>query len=321
MSEHPRDPWRLPSIDAFGAQLRERENRDHATWLAREERKRRRSPLRPGAALAAVLAALLFLVSGGPASAISIINRAPAAAIRSVSVAYRSVINVALGGQPRAQFAQHGQVDFATGDYTTTLTSKRAGADQERRVVDGVLYIAAHGYNRLSARASGWTAVQLNRNQRSALASAPESDALTDPLALLRLLGNLKAPAHRIGHGTIEGASVTDYRVASDLAALLQASAPGTPTPADYRSVRATLGVWLDHAGRPRRVTERLSAPSTSGLVALEDTTTYSRYGEPLRVEAPTGVQINPEFRGGLPVPLVRAPSRIFEILLRSGGH
>ena len=134
MSPQSRDPWRLPVLDRFGAQLRELERADAA-------RRRRRRVSISGGLVAALVAAFALLDMGQLAHALSPVNRAPAAAAASESVRFHSTITIAVNGRQQKRFTEHGEIDFARRNYRTTLQLGHGEAIEQRRV-DGVLYIA-----------------------------------------------------------------------------------------------------------------------------------------------------------------------------------
>ncbi|HEX4467255.1 MAG TPA: hypothetical protein VH025_08700, partial [Solirubrobacteraceae bacterium] len=94
MTDEPRDPWRTPTLRRLGAHLRVLEGSSEPESDPRTPLWRRRSLLGYGGAVAAAAVVVVVLQSGSPARAITVINRAPAAAARSISVAFRSVTTV-----------------------------------------------------------------------------------------------------------------------------------------------------------------------------------------------------------------------------------
>jgi hypothetical protein len=179
-----------------------------------------------------------------------------------------------------------------------------------------VLYVSVGTYNGHGLGHARWVALPLSAAQRSLLALSPEANAVTDPLALLRVLAALRAPARRIASGTVDGVPSTEYRVRSDLALVLQASAPGVRVPAGYNAVNTTLDVWLDARGRPVRVIELLAAISPRGPVTLSNVTDFTSYGAPTAIRRPARVRVARALPLYVPAPLVGAPTRAFESLL-----
>ena len=263
--------------------------------------------------MTAVAILVVFALESGPAGALSVINQAPRAAARSTSVGFDSAISVTRGGHELLGFSQRGQIDFARGEYRTSLSSAQVNATFEWRTVGGVVYIATRQQSGRGSRTRRWLAVRITAAQRAKLASAPESDALTDPLAVLRLLANTRAPVLRVGATRLGGVAATRYRLSTNLAAMLRASSSGGGHAA-YARVGAVLDVWLDRQGRPLRVEETLRGP---GAIALHTAIGFSGYGEPVRIQAPAGVAPEPTL-ADVPKLLTGTPSRAFERLVLS---
>jgi hypothetical protein len=321
MAGTPNDPWRTSTLQKLGAEIRALEEREHAAQESRRTRTPRRLLAAPVLALAAVVAAVVFFGSGGRARASSAVNRAPAAAIRSATVRFRSHIAVAVNGRPLRVFHQTGELNFRRREYRTVVEVSGSNPGLEWRATGGVLYLSTQppaGSREPAQR----IAVRLTDAQQASLGTVPEGDALTDPHALLRVLANVRAPATRVGASEIEGQPTTQYQLRSDLASVLHASSPDTRLPAAYRAVAATLSVWLDAEGRPRRVVERLSKPTASGVVELVNDTHFSGYGAAVTINPPRGVAVSRSLRGGLPLALVGTPTRVFEslVLARAGA-
>jgi hypothetical protein len=317
VKRRPPNPWKLPALDELGAQFGRLEQEERTREAQHGPRPNRRSWLLiPSGAIAIVLAILLVSQKGELANALSIINRAPAAAVKSASVQFRSAITVTAGGRQIRGFSQTGEISFVTGDYRTTLDAAGTGTGLEWRSVDNVLYLAETQSPGHAGGRTRWIAVRLSRPQRAKLASAPESDALTDPLALLRVLANTRAPVALVGSASIGGVMTKQYRAVTDLVSLLKASSGADTPTAGLGAVTATINVWLDSLGRPRRVVEVLAGESARGATTLTTTINFTGYGKPTEVRPPSGVHPSPTLGGGPPQPLVGGPSRLFERLL-----
>ncbi len=300
-----RDPWRFPALERFGEQFVERSPPSRPVYLTRL----------PAAALAVVVLAAVvtaLALQGGLARAVSVVNRAPAAAKRSRSVAFSSTIQVSAAGRLLRTFSQQGEIDFAGGGYQTVLGA--SGSTTALISVGGTLYVqrSTHG-----AARSGWVAVPLTAAERKQLAAAPESDALTDPLALLRILERTRAPIHDLRAGVVTGVDAKCYLFATPLGELLRLSSGRLELPAQLRRAGGTFEVCLDADGRPLTVAETLKGAAASGGVLLTADVVFSSYGEPTAIAAPAAVrrQARPV---GTPQPLFGGPTRIFERLLRT---
>jgi hypothetical protein len=303
--------WGLPALGELGSELHELEQA-RGGGHARSGAPLKRFAGLIGAPVVTAIAILVVLtLESGPAGALSVINQAPSAAARSTSVGFASAISETTGGHKLLGFSQHGQIDFARGEYRTSLSTAQANATLEWRTVGGVVYFAANQQRPRDSRGGHWVAVRLSPGQRANLASAPESDALTDPLAVLRLLANTRAPVLRVEATALDGVAVTRYRLSTNLAAMLRASSSGGGHAA-YARVGAILDVWLDRQGRPRRVEETLRG---RGGIELHTAIAFSGYGEPVRIEAPAGVTPEPTL-AGVPRLLTGTPSRVFERLV-----
>lgn len=298
-----RDPWRLPALQRFGSQLEDRPHRRRATI--------------PAVVVAAAISGAVLLAAmglrGGSAGARSIVNQAPAAAVRARTVSFRSLVHVADGTRTLRSFLQTGAIDFASGDYRTRVRPLDGATSTEWVSLNGTLYLSQ------AARTGGlrtpWVAVQLTPAERRALASAPESDALTDPLAMLRILRDTKAPATRTGTTLSAGVEAACYTLATTLAEVFEAST-GHPAPGVFGGVRATFIVCLDALRRPLSVTEAVSGVGGARLTAQ---VAFSGYGAPARIAVPDGAAHDTR-RVDTPQPLFGGPSRIFEGLLRRHG-
>jgi hypothetical protein len=309
VSRESRDPWRLPVLDRIGAQLRELENAD-AT------RRRRRRISLSGGLVAALVVTFAVLNMGQLAHALSPVNRAPAAAAASESVRFNSTITITThGDQPYGRFTEHGEIDFARRNYRTTLELGHGEAIEQRRV-DGILYIAQLPGGRSQRAPIQWHGFPLAPEASTTFASAPESEEFTSPLVLLDELGGTRAPVKVVDTEDLDGVPTTRYRLQTNLASLLGASPGAAPQPASYRGVGATLTVWLDRHGRPRRVDETIARASSGGEASISTVTDFTGYRQPVAVRAPIKLSVRAKRTIVAPSPLAASPSRLFERLL-----
>jgi hypothetical protein len=315
MSPEPRDPWRLPALERIGAQLRDLETAADAGHAPKNARRLRRISISGGLA-ATVIAILTLVLTGRVADALSPVNRAPGAAAASESVRFSSTIAIVLGGQQHERFSEQGQIDFANGDFSTTLTLPQAGRTIERRIAGGVFYIAQLPDGLRKRRPVQWLALHLAGGQRASFSSAPEGDSFTDPPLLFRAMTRNRARVSALGHEDIAGVATTHYRVFTDLATFLRNSSSTGRSPASYRKVAATLDVWLDRRGRPRRVQEHFAGASSLGPARITTRIDFTGYGQPVTVRAPAKASVISQRRISTPRALVADPSRLFERLL-----
>jgi hypothetical protein len=309
MSPDPYERWRLPVLDRIGAQLRELERADNT-------RRRRRRISLSGGLVAALVVAFAVLNMGQLAHALSPVNRAPAAAAASESVRFHSTITITVnGGQPYGRFTEHGEIDFARRNYRTTLELGHGEAIEQRRV-DGILYIAQLPGGRSQHAPIRWQAVPVAHEASTTFASAPESEEFTSPLVLLDELGGTRAPVKVIGREALDGVPTILYRLQTNLASLLSASPGAGSPPLSYRGIGATLTVWLDRHGRPRRVDETIAGASSAGEASITTVTDFTGYGQTVAVRAPTKLSVRAKRSIPGPSPLAASPSRSFERLL-----
>jgi hypothetical protein len=313
MSPESRDPWRLPVLERIGAQLRDLERADRR--VTPPGRRRRRISV-SGALAAGLITVLALLVTGRVARALSPVNRAPAAAAASESVRFHSTITITVNGGQQGRFTEHGEIDFARRNYRTTLQLGPGGGAIEQRRVDGVLYIAQLPGGRSPRAPIRWQAVPLAHEAVTTFASAPESQEFTSPLVLLDELGGTRAPVKVVDTEDLHGVPTTLYRLQTNLASLLSASPGAASQPASYRGIGATLTVWLDRHGRPRRVDETVAGASSAGEASITTVTDFTGYGQPVAVRAPAKLSVTAKHSIVAPSPLAASPSRSFERLL-----
>jgi len=309
-----RDPWRLPSVPKYGAQLRDLENASRRPIPG--SRFSWRPVLVSSGAVAAALCVVLVLSTGRSAQARSAVNAAPAAAEKSGSVRFRSVLTITVDGHPRPGISEHGAIDFANSAYTTTVRLDNTGQALERRGVNGVLYSANRRPGGDGQRRTLWAATHLAGGTRGAFDS--ESDAFTDPPSVFRALAGIRAPVRRLENANLDDVPTTHYQLLTNLAAFLRPSSGYVQNPLVYRRVKATLDVWLDAKGRPRRVKETFTGPSSSGPATMTTVVSFSDYERPVSVKAPPSSIVR--FTEGTtpPNPLAAGPAPLLPRLLFS---
>ena len=316
MSPGAPDPWRVKAIERLGAQFRDLESAEHEVRVRAAGRRRRRISI-SGVLAAAAIAILTLVLTGRVANALSPINRAPAAAAASESVRFHSTITITVnGGQPYGRFTEHGEIDFARRNYRTTLQLGPGGGAIEQRRVDGVLYVAQLPGGRSPRTPIRWLGFPLAHEAATTFASAPESEEFTSPLVLLDELGGTRARVKVVGTEDLDGVPTTLYRLQTNLASLLSASPGAASPPLSYPGIGATLTVWLDRHGRPRRVDETVAGASSAGEASITTLTDFTGYGQPVAARAPTKLSVKAKHSILAPSPLAASPSRSFERLL-----
>jgi len=314
MSRESPDPWRVGAIERLGAQFRDLQSADPEARIRRDGRRGRRIAV-SGGLTAAVITILALVLTGRGADALSPVNRAPAAAAASESVRFRSVIAIAVSAGQQERFAELGEIDFAQRNYRATLQLGHGEAIEQRRI-NGVLYIAQLPGGRNQPAPIRWLEFPLAHEASTTFASAPESEEFTNPLVLLDELGGTRAAVKIVGTEYVDGIPTTLYRLQTNLASLLAASPGARRQPSSYRAAHATLTVWLDRHGRPRRVQETIAGASSGEGASITTITDFTGYGQPVITRAPTKVSVRAKRSIVARSPLATAPSRIFERLL-----
>jgi hypothetical protein len=256
-----------------------------------------------------VVAIVLILTTGRTAQARSVVNDAPAAAERSGTVRFQSVLTVTVDGHPRDGITEQGAIDFTSNDYATTVRFGNASQVLERRGTGGVLYAAERGL-RLGAHSPRihWVGARLQSGRLGTFAS--EGDAFTDPPSVFRALAGIRAPVRPVGHENVNGVPTTRYHLLTNLEAFLRPSAGHIQNALAYRRVQAALDVWIDARGRPVRVRETFTGPSVSGLTTMTTVVRFTGYGRPVSVRAPIGAIVK-SAQGPLPNPLAAGPGSL----------
>jgi hypothetical protein len=305
------DPWRLPALDKLGAQLRSLEDAHRPDSASASRRLWRPISISGAGVAAALVVALVFIDTGRPASALSAITHAPTAAAEARSVRFQSTVKIVISGGVFRGFRETGQIDFATGAYSTSLASGPSGGLLERRLVAGVLYVGQVRRGNLESR-TRWLAIRLAGGQSATVASAREADPILDPSLLLRALATAHSGVTVIGRQELDGAPTTRYRLVTDLGSFLRASSGESAHEAD-RNVSVTLDVWLDARGRPRRLDETFFGASYLGPASITTDVVFSGYGAPVAVTAPAGLVQPAPLRVAAPDVLGPDPLRLFK--------
>ena len=260
----------------------------------------------------ALVAAVLEVVA--PAGALSPVNHAPAAAMRSRSLRFASSLQVSLNGRPLTHSTEVGELDFATGDYATTLSF--AGERFDRRRVGDIFYgreLRAHG----RASSGRWHAFHVGASPGGS-DPAPGGYTLVDPQVVFRVLAGSHSAVTQIGHQELAGAQTTHYRLFTSLAAFLSAEGVSVGNLEQYQTVQATLDVWLDAMDRPRRIQASFAgAARLGGDATMTTVIDFAGYGAPVTVRPPAAFADSR--RSAAAAALVGDPLRAVELLLFAG--
>lgn len=215
--------------------------------------------------------------------------------------------------------AGSGVVDFGSGDAKLGLSIPRldrlggGGSAIEQRVVDGVAYSKMPQEIRRSAgvpAAIRW--FSLDPQHVAGAGATALSQSEVDPAGQLSFLAAASTDVRTIGSEKVRGIATTHYAATIDLAAPAGA-APGTRTAALRQRLvqlgaaidghRLALDVWLDQAGRVRRVVlsvplkSRSTAGSLKGLgpdAMLRIQADFYAFGTPVVVAAPPHSEVRP---------------------------
>jgi len=307
------DRWRFPSLERFGEQLRGAENAKQHTGEDRPDRWRFGATAAALIVTLALIAAVLNVVT--PAGALSPINHAPVAAAKSRSVRFSSAADVSLNGRTILRVTEQGVLDFVTGDYETTLNL--GGERIERRRVGNVFY-GTQLPSGIQPNQSRWQAIRVTKLDGQ-LVEPPGGYTLIDPQLVFRVFAESRSPVRVIGHNELGGTPTTHYRVFTSLAAFLTAERSSLAHDPRYESVGATLDVWLDRQGRPRRVDTTFSRPSRFGKARVTTRVDFAGYAIPVEVRPPSKAVFSTGGGSAPPSPLSGDPLRTAERLLLGG--
>ena len=241
------------------------------------------------------IAAAVVVVSlnhAPPAGASSPITRAPVLAERAGSVRFRSTVHVVLGRQLATTYSEAGAVNFATGNYETSLRFGHGALTLEHRGVNGVLYIRnrSGGHGGSAARWKGLAPPRRTHHE--------PRYTLIDPQVVLRVLAQTTEPARVVGRRSIGGVRLVEYQarttfrsfVAAQEGRVFKRALTRQPPAPD---IEGTLDVWLDPVGRPHSVLATFAGPSRHGQAALAIALTFTGYGAPVSPVRPKGARLS----------------------------
>jgi len=190
-----------------------------------------------------------------------------------------------------------GVIDFA--HRTSDLTAQLPGAGQvEVRYLAGVLYAklpASLAAMLPGGKAGNWLSLDLNALSQQQLGTSLqqlEAAAPSDPSQVLSFLRGAGTDVKDAGPATVGGIATTRYTTTIDLDKAA-AELPGKAR-AGLARLEQHLGVhrlpaqlWIDGAGRLRRMSVGLPGGSASGQITF----TLSHFGTPVHVSAPPAGQ------------------------------
>lgn len=182
-----------------------------------------------------------------------------------------------------------GVVDFAghSGRFTTKLLGK---GTTEIRIVRGSSYV------HLPAAVTG----KLSTLKPWLRTSTTSTGASGDPT---RILGFLQAAGsvRTVGTDTVRGTSTTHYRGTVDVSKLAAASGSASAAATVkkfYGSTGVPVDIWVDDAGRARRIRSTYPAPRIGGTPGatkgtISTSTDVYDFGVPVDVQAPPQDQVS----------------------------
>jgi hypothetical protein len=320
MTHDVNDPWRTRAMEEFGAQLRELEQR--AAVRSRRRRRRIAVGALTAPALAAVIAVLLLtgggrpgtkgggrpaVVMGGaeqPTRAATAVNRAASAAAAAGSVRYHATTKVEVRNHGVSSLSATGVIDFSRSSYAATIINSNSMITIDRLATNGTLY--AREDRPGATRPGRWIAIPLPTKDLSGATALSGSQALTDPPGLLTAMSIVTEQPHPAGTAVIDGVETTEYRLTTPLAYLLG----GGPLPPAVARRQVGLVVWIDVAGRPRRVVETFLG--SSGEATLTTQIHFYGYATSVRVTPPVADVLRVAAGSKIPDPIGPAMTSVF---------
>ncbi len=242
--------------------------------------------------LTLVAGVLLYVLAGGRSASAAVSDAV--ASSTADGTAQVTVVGSVTVGSTSGSFSASGGVDFGNDASALTVGGSVAGHQLTEKVdfVGGTAYVDDP---QLASLVPGkqWISVDM-----SGLAGAAGSNGIdpgANPAAWLPMLGGQGDTVTSLGPSTVDGSPVQGYSVdvaPSDVEGFLsQANAPSWMrqmfsgvTVDDF-----TFKVYVDDAGLLRRVTvDTKETVASSTAVQLQESTTFSDYGSPVSVTAPT---------------------------------
>jgi hypothetical protein len=203
---------------------------------------------------------------------------------------------VTVPGQPATTMKMNGVVDAKTGNAEITTTLAGFG-DVVVRMVDRVVYSEIPTQFR-SATAKQW--VKLDMAQVGAAAGGFGGQNPADQLDWLSGLTGVT----EVGKEKVGGVSTTHYRGSVDFTKAAEAATDPSARK-DLESMEKALGgksmpaeVWIDEQGLPRKMAFAMTATPPAGTgfdgeVSVKGTVTFSDFGTPVRVSAPSASEVS----------------------------
>jgi hypothetical protein len=253
--------------------------------------------------LAGVVAALLIAGAVGAVievhrsheqgNPVAMINAAPGLTTHGGTAHFTANVAISLGGQAGPSITMSGATNFVNNESEMSISS--AGLSSTIRLVSGVEYFQSS----VIPLPAGAHWVEILPQDLGLSGTQPGLAGSGDPTQGLQFLGSTVGPPVKVGHGTVEGTSVTHYSVVFDLATLFArvGKAEGSISPTFAKGFEALAGkvdlahipgnVWLDSAGRVRQFSYTIAFQTAGQAFSEVETTTFSKFGSSVEVTAP----------------------------------
>ncbi|MFJ2817183.1 MULTISPECIES: hypothetical protein [unclassified Streptomyces] len=253
-----------------------------------------------GGALAAGVAVCLGATgcSGGaradnahPGDPVETLRRAAETLVTAGSSRTRTAMEMATGGT-RVTIRGEGVYDYRhrLGRLTVTLPQDPAGTVEHRPITE----LLAPGALFMKNRGAGVPADKWVRVDTATLSDGNlVTGGATDPFAAAELLRGVRTAAY-VGRTELAGTPVLHYRGTADLALAARAAPAGDRGPLEaavkgFATTKVPFDVYLDDAGRLRKVRHRFSFVNTQhdGVVDVASTTLLYGFGAAAEVLLP----------------------------------
>ena len=269
---------------------REKRASDRPVRAARTARPTRRKRFATGilATLLTVACAVVVLNVVTPAGASSPVSRSPREAEKAGTVRFTSTLEVSIRGLRLDRSVEEGALNFQTGDYESKLSLGTLGERIERRLVGRVLYLGQFEPARHPVSPVPWHGVRLLGGV-SDNSPAPGSYTLIDPQVVLNVLGGAPSQPAIVGRESVGGVATVHYRLDTTLYTFLNAQRAPSAYIRSLNDSPGALNVWLDQAGRPRRVEAAFAFSGPRGTNTMRAITQFADYGGAVKVVPPAG--------------------------------
>jgi hypothetical protein len=235
---------------------------------------------------------------------------------RSARVAYSATFDLTSAPQPGTismtgeglfDYAhQLGHMVFDMSEVLQPTGDPPEGAGEVEMIFAGqVLYMKMPFLTQLLTDPKPWIKVDLEAARRG----GPSLTQLvqlgqSDPTQILELLRGITRNVHDLGSEDVRGTSTTHYKMVLNLGRAAEKASENARLSVEnliQRTGALTLpaDLWVDHAGRMRKMSYRVDLPSASGHTATQtdhDTMSVAmelyEFGVPVRVEPPPPDQV-----------------------------